>query len=140
MKRSPLGRRTPLRRHTRINPVNRKRKAERFARDYGERGEAVRAMACLAETAIRTEFRGMTTLDQLADAGRRWTRCRGPVVAAHVRSRGAGGDRRSLVPLCQGHHDEQHHVGVKRFAERYRLDLEGEAERVASELDARGLA
>lgn len=55
-------------------------------------------------------------------------RCFGPIQAAHVRSRGAGGgDFDNLMPLCMGHHAEQHAVGIRTFAARYEVDLEAEA-------------
>jgi hypothetical protein len=48
--------------------------------------------------------------------------------AAHVRSRGAGGnDEANLVPLCRDHHQEQHRIGIRSFETRYGLDLKAEA-------------
>lgn len=104
--------RSPLRRS---NP-RRRRKAH--ARDFGKRAPVIRSMQCLAA----------------ADG-----RCSGRIEAAHARSRGAGGDRRSLIPLCTGHHREQHDHGVKTFEARHDLDLLAEADRLAADLDARGL-
>ena len=50
--------------------------------------------------------------------------CRGPIEAAHVRSRGAGGsDFDNLVSLCGWHHQEQHRIGVRSFEYRYRVRL-----------------
>ena len=47
-----------------------------------------------------------------------------PVEAAHVRSRGAGGDDvGNIVPLCAAHHREQHTRGIKTFQTKYRIDL-----------------
>jgi hypothetical protein len=43
-------------------------------------------------------------------------------VAAHFKSRGAGGDRFTLFPACEAHHDEAHE-GIISFQERYELDL-----------------
>lgn len=134
MKRTPLKRRTPLRStaklqararlqtRTPIAKVNRKRKRKAYARNYGERGALVRAMPCV-----------------LLGRG-----CSGRVVAAHVRARGMGGakgDRRCLAPLCDGHHRElDDRLGSpERFAERYGVDLLAEAERIAVELDRRGI-
>ena len=65
--------------------------------------------------------------------------CGGQVEAAHAKSRGAGGDRRHLIPLCAAHHAEQHRRGVRTFEHLYDLDLRAEADRIARELDARGL-
>ncbi|RUP35810.1 MAG: hypothetical protein EKK60_16890 [Gordonia sp. (in: high G+C Gram-positive bacteria)] len=112
----PLARRSPLKRKTRLAPVNRKRAAARRAEAFGGRGEAVRGMACLVGQG-----------------------CHGRIHAAHVRSRGAGGTRRDLVPLCELHHREQHQRGIRTFEAAHGLDLSGEAARVAVELDARGI-
>lgn len=117
MKRTPLKRGTPLRRRTRLAPVNRRRRAAAHARNFGERANLVRAMPCL-----------------LSGAG-----CKGQVEAAHVRSRGAGGDRRDLVPLCSGHHREQHQRGLPTFCTTHKLDLRAAAARIAVELDERGV-
>ena len=102
-----------------VPPVNRKRKAKRYAEQYGERGARVRWMPCLCYPALEP--------------------CFGPIEAAHVKSRGAGGDRRSLVPLCRAHHSESHSYGIETFGRLYGLDLHAEAERIASQLDAEGL-
>lgn len=93
MKRTSIKRKSPLKRKTRLAPANRRRRARTFARNFGERATFIRAMPCL-----------------LAGTG-----CEGRIEAAHARSRGAGGDRRELVPLCSGHH-RQHHRGAKSFA------------------------
>ncbi|MCY0986000.1 hypothetical protein OV203_02590 [Nannocystis sp. ILAH1] len=132
MRRTPLKRRKPLttrrtatskralkasaRARKPLPARNAARRARLLERNFGERGAAVRDMPCL-----------------LAGRG-----CDGRVEAAHVRSRGAGGDRRELVPLCSGHHREQH-CGVRTFCARYDINLRAEAERIAAELDARGV-
>lgn len=103
--------RTPMKR------VNPRRRRARHRRDFGERAPVVRGMACLAAS----------------------DRCAGPIEAAHARSRGAGGDRYQLVPLCSAHHREQHSVGVRTFQTRHGIDLLAAAARIAAELDARGL-
>lgn len=119
MKRSaPLERRTPLRRQTRVRPVNTRRRRQRFELAFGERGEHVRAMPCLL-------------------AGK--ASCEGRTEAAHVRSRGAGGTRRDLVPLCSGHHEQQHRWGLPDFQRRHQIDLRAEAQRIAADLDSRGV-
>jgi hypothetical protein len=130
---------------TRIKPTNPKRRREAFARNFGERGEAVRAKPCLALDKIGAWRWGPGEL------GEDWTLCRGPMQVAHVLARGMGatkGDRRQLVPLCAGHHDEAGEGSWKdeqpskraAFQARYGLDLKAEAERIALELDERGLA
>ena len=59
--------------------------------------------------------------------------CRGPVEAAHVRSRGAGGpDFDNLVSLCQWHHQEQHRMGVRSFEYRYQVRLRPLARKLTS--------
>lgn len=100
---------------------NRRRRAATYARNFGERGAAVREMPCL-----------------LAPTGG----CRGRTEAAHATARGMGGhngDRRSLVPLCTWHHRASGDMGAITFAAKYRIDLHEEAARIARELDARGL-
>lgn len=130
MKRSPLKRGSPLTRSTRVRASNPARRAKTFARNFGERGEAVRAMGCLV-AGVR---------------GRSVSACRGDVQAAHTVPRGMGGangDRRRLVPLCFGHHTEagEHRTSDRAaFEARCRLDLDAEASRIAVELDERGLA
>lgn len=107
---------------------NRKRQAAAYARNYGERGDPVRAMGCLLT------LLGCHQRDTLP-------RCEGPVEAAHVVGRkmgGVGGDRRSLVPLCRLHHREQGTRGIKTFEEKYKVNLAQCAETIARELDARG--
>jgi hypothetical protein len=113
--RTALSRGKPLARKTPVKPRNPKRKAEQFARNFGDEADAVRAMLCLC--------RGRGPL----------VRCAGPVAAAHVKSRGASGGRFDLVPMCKAHHDEQHTVGVETFAASYGLDLRAAADRVALE-------
>ena len=52
------------------------------------------------------------------------------IVAAHVKSRGAGGGAEWLVPLRWDLHEEQHTVGILTFQERHRIDLVREARRL----------
>lgn len=120
-RRTPLRRTATLKRSTPLSPRNIGRRARRFAEAFGERGAAVRGRPCLC--------RGRSLTSP----------CSGPVEAAHARSRGAGGSRRDLVPLCRGHHREQHRRGVRTFAATYQLDLDAEARRIAVELDEEGL-
>lgn len=137
----PLKRRTPLRSTAKLQTrtrlrattplakVNRKRKAKVYARNYGERGELVRAMPCVLR-GRHPASRGLA--------------CSGRVVAAHVRARGMGGakgSRRDLAPLCDAHHRElDDRLGSpERFSERYGVDLLAIAERIALDLDGRGI-
>ena len=46
--------------------------------------------------------------------------------AAHVRTRRNNGDRANLYPACaglDGHHAEQHRMGVTSFSNKYKVDL-----------------
>lgn len=113
-RRSYIQRRTPLRR------VNAKRKTLTYERNYGKRGEEIRAMPCLLEAT---------------------NECSGRVEAAHAEARkmgGRGGDKRSLVPMCTGHHAEQGR-GQQSFAAKYKINLRAHAARIADDLDARGI-
>jgi hypothetical protein len=133
-RRKPLARGKAPARSTRLAPVNRKRKAAAHTRNYGPRGDAVRAMPC--EVAARSH-----------DAGEDWQPCRGDVQAAHSTPRKMGGvggsspgDSRCLFPACAAHHDEAGEPRTsKRFAfiKRYRFDPVDVAVRVALELDER---
>jgi hypothetical protein len=105
---TPLRRRTPLLRAG--SPRSRQRRIDRHAAAYGTHAAVVRAMDCLV----------------------RGCRVR-PVQAAHVKSRGAGGTWRDLIPLCWRHHGEQHAVGVRTFAARHGLDLAAAAAALVGE-------
>jgi hypothetical protein len=94
MKRTPLNRRTPLKK------ANAKRKRARFARAYGSGDNVARVQSMACIVCNRT-----------------------PSEAAHVRSRGAGGTWRDIVPLCRDHHREQHAIGIQTFEATYGLDL-----------------
>lgn len=51
--------------------------------------------------------------------------CEGPIEAAHVKSRGAGGGwKNNVVPLCRRHHRQQHDMGSDTFAFHHVLDLD----------------
>ena len=95
-------RRTPLTRKTRLKPVTPRRRAELFAKHFHSTGYM---------TYIQT--RGCVVGQD----------CRGPIQAAHVQSRGAGGTYKSVVPMCSVHHAEQHVFGIQTFQRKYRLDL-----------------
>lgn len=114
----PIARRTPL------NRRNAKRCAKRFAENYGVRGDAIRGMACLL--AHRQHGDGKPE-------------CEGDIEAAHAKSRGAGGNRRDLVPLCRGHHALSHRIGSKTFDKRMQISLRDAADRIAVTLDELGL-
>lgn len=91
-------RRTTLKARKRLNPINRKRKAERFERAFGPKAAWISRRPCLVCGSV-------------------------PCEAAHVKSRGAGGTSADLIPLCTLHHREQHDTGIRTFAARHHLDL-----------------
>jgi hypothetical protein len=75
-------------------------KAERYARDFGPHAEWIRAQQCSVPA------------------------CTVPHCDPHhVRSRGAGGTSRDLVPLCREHHGQVHHYGRITFENMYRVNL-----------------
>ncbi len=50
------------------------------------------------------------------------------IEAAHVKTRGAGGDDiGNAVPLCRKHHREQHAIGIRSFEERHNIDMQAMA-------------
>lgn len=102
----------PLQRTKGIAPVNPERRAERFERDYGPLGFAswVRTLACVVSGEGGSES--------------------DPVVAAHVKSRGAGGDWRSIVPMKQSLHDRLHTMGIDTFETHFEVDLQMAADAV----------
>lgn len=111
----------PLRRHTPMRRSNPARKAARYERNFGERGAAVREMACLLAST---------------------NECEGAIQSAHVSARGMGGvkgDRFQLVPFCGKHHTIQGRMAPRDFAARYKINLPHHASRIASELTARGI-
>jgi hypothetical protein len=95
-----------------LRAVNPERQAKREETDFGAHGDFVRKLPCI-----------IARLHPKLRSG-----CFGRVVAAHFKSRGAGGDRFSLFPLCEGHHLESHTVGSVSFQELYELDLAIEVE------------
>src|SRR5258706_382737 len=108
--------RAPLKQKTRVKAVNRKRGGHAFPWNVDE--------------AYRDWIRGRQCL--IAGRAPRWVslhnRCEGVTQVAHVKSRGAGGkDHANVVPLCAGHHHEQHAIGKLSFEARYTLSLREEA-------------
>jgi hypothetical protein len=87
--------RSPLRR------VNPERAAKRREEQFGPEAEVVRWMNCCLPRC----------------------RARPPSDPHHVRSRGAGGTAKDLVPLCHAHHVEVHAAGRRTFEEAHGVDL-----------------
>lgn len=64
-------------------------------------------------------------------------RCRDGSVAAHVRvntdsGMGTKPSDEWTVPLCDGHHKEQHQIGHRAFDEKYGIDMRETAKDLAS--------
>lgn len=98
-------RRTPLRR------VNPERRAKLRERQFGPHATRIRALPCCVCGA-----------DPPSDP-------------AHIRSRGAGGTSRDLVPLCRRCHREQHAAGIETFQRDHDVDLVDLATRLAAAAD-----
>ena len=57
--------------------------------------------------------------------------------AAHApKTKRLGHDRNNLVPLCAGHHGEQHAMGIVSFQAKYGLDLAKIARKVTRDYEA----
>jgi hypothetical protein len=80
----PPKRRAELRRHTPLKSVNRKRKAKRYARDFGDHAQRIRQLPC--------DLCGSPP----------------PSDPHHAKSRGAGGTARHLLPTCRPCHRKIH--------------------------------
>lgn len=133
MRRTPLKRTGRLKRYTRLNPVNRARRAKRYVQNFGVRAELVRKMWCVVAQRYHDRH-GWGRADAEKMAG-----CEGTIQAAHVKSRGAGGDRRELVALCWKHHGEQHAMGIASFQRLYDVDLRKVADENAARFDEMGI-
>ena len=107
----PLPRKTRLPQGSRLPSKNAKRAKKRRERNFGDKADWIRSLSCACN--------GWD--DGFCDR----------VVAAHWRSRGAGGTSADLLPLCDRHHGEQHALGVKTFAAKYpKVDFPGVAKRL----------
>lgn len=82
------------------------RREEAFNGASGEKASFIRASLC----AVRTFAVSMHDYPEP---------CSLKIDAAHLRSRGAGGDATHLVPLCRRHHMLQHSLGIATFFRRY---------------------
>lgn len=88
-------------RSKRVKPVNKGRRALRYAAAFGDCSRMARMLPCC-----------------ICDASP-------PSDPAHVLSRGAGGrDSGNCASLCRRHHDQQHSIGLASFEKRYRISLE----------------
>jgi hypothetical protein len=124
MKRSgSIKRNKPLARGRGVKPVNRERKAERHARNFGAEAEYVRNLPCVITGATRPDA---------------------VIVPAHVKSVGAGGGRLDTIPIRWDLHEEQHRIGIDSFAAKYNINPRRLADDIAlgmpEPLGIRGLA
>lgn len=121
---------------SRPNPVNRKRRAKAFVRNYGskEHVEAMKSEGCYIAR--------IWSPPMWMESGR--PTCWGPLDAAHARAKGMGGakgDVEDLVCLCRGHHTEAGEYRTTQraeFEQKYRADLQEEARRGAAKEKAGG--
>jgi hypothetical protein len=97
-----------------IKPRNEKRAKKRHDECYAEQADACRKRPCLVPKC--------------------WKR---PCVPHHAVSRGAGGKDDQCVPLCWEHHSWAHDKPASEFLERFGVDLEAEASKLAAELERR---
>jgi hypothetical protein len=86
-RRTPLRTKAKLARKTPLRPVNRERRAKRHERNFGSHADWIRSRRC-----------------DLCGAPP-------PSDPHHARTRGAGGDRKVLVPLCRKCH-RMVHAGI----------------------------
>jgi hypothetical protein len=91
--------RSEIRREAELRPVNPKRRRNLYARNFGAYADLIREMPCCTCGAP------------------------GPSDPHHARSRGAGGDRRDLCPLCRDCHRILHQIGRATFEARHGVDL-----------------
>ena len=111
MNRSPLLRRTPLRR-ARFMRSTRKSKYRRRERDF-ERMLWTKRRPCMVAELPPFWFMAVAKVIGLTVV----TACSGPVEADHMGERGMGqkASDDTCVPMCQGHHRERHdHAGTFR--------------------------
>lgn len=93
---SPLSRSAPMRRRGGVKRVNRKRRAKRFARDFGEAAAIVRGQPCCVCVHKCWHQSSLTE-------------------PHHEPPRSCGGTSRDLVPLCGSCHRARHRLGVETF-------------------------
>lgn len=112
MKRSELKRKKPLARKRRLRQRDAKRLRKLQEKQFGDHATYIRSLPCCA-----------------------CNRCP-PSEPAHVKSRGAGGTAKDLVPMCAYHHRKQHGLGIATFQRLYQIDLRGLADQLWEGRDA----
>jgi hypothetical protein len=114
---------------TRIKAKNPERAAKMRARNFPDRPPVVWCLLAHRIAAYQAEHGAKAALPK------GWSRCWGPVDAAHVvHARGAGGCNSSkdeVAYLCRRHHEEQE-GRLEEFQRRYGVDLVEEAAKVAA--------
>ncbi len=112
----------------RLRAKNPERAAEMRDRNFPDRPPIVWCLLAHRLAAYQAEHG-----EKARPAG--WSRCWGPVDAAHVlHNRGMGGcnsSRDEVAYLCRGHHQEQEGRS-EDFEKRYGVDLAAEAAKVAA--------
>lgn len=103
---STIERHTPLKQHTPMKKVNPARRKVLYLQDFGVHADLVRSLCCCVCGALP------------------------PSEAHHVKSRGAGGTRKDLAPLCARCHRLGHVMGWTSFGMRFGVNLEAEAKRL----------
>lgn len=111
----------PIARRTRLRPVNPSRKAKLYARNFGEWADVIRGLPCVT-----------------CGVGP-------PSDPSHTRTRGAGGDLKTIVPMCRACHQhfEEHPLELKKLrpvaAALWALGEKGGADRMTLE-EMKGVA
>ena len=124
--RAKKARSTPLRRQTRLSPINRKRRVKKYERNFGAKADWIVTLPCFA-------------------CGRQ-----GRSKPAHINARGMGGakgSKKDLVPLCEvidlkeGGCHKKLDIGCSNkpelFLERHGIDLRAAADRFEAEWQER---
>lgn len=88
---------------TPIKSANRERKAKLHDRNFGRKRNWIVTLPCCVPAPAPAHD--------------------GPIHGAHVRSRGAGGTWKDLVPMCAWHHRQQHLLGIETFEMMYDIVL-----------------
>ena len=129
MKRSPLTRKTRLRKR---NPA---RAAKRKAECFGPQAALCRRCACVAcfSRWLRSEHPDDPAPSSWVTV---WAAGR-TAEPHHEPSRGAGGTDRDTLPLCREHHTERHSTAAAAFWAKFGVDPEAVKARLREEV-ARG--
>jgi len=113
---SSLTRQKGLKNRTPMKQRNAKRGGAKFPKRRDPEYMAwIRTLPCLIAGLRRKESAEWSNGENWHEEW--WHECKGRVQAAHVKSRGAGGDDvGNVLPLCARAHHEQHTIGMKTWA------------------------